>query len=48
MKIFNKENEKEKAYVQLNDIMELIQTNNPIPASVVLQNDPAPSTLVLG
>lgn len=35
MKIFNKENEKEKAYVQLNDIMELIQTNNPIPASII-------------
>ena len=35
MKIFNKENEKEKAYVQFNDIMELIQTNNPIPASII-------------
>ena len=35
MKIFNKENEKEKVYVQLNDIMELTQTNMPIPASII-------------
>ena len=35
MKIFNKENEQEKVYVQLNDIMELTQTNMPIPASII-------------
>ena len=35
MKIFNKENDKERVYVQLNDIMELTQTNMPIPASII-------------
>lgn len=35
MKIINKENGIEKVYVQLNDIMELIQTNKPIPASII-------------
>ena len=35
MKIFNKENEQEKVYVQLNDIMELIDTDMSIPASIV-------------
>ena len=35
MKIFNKEDEKEKVYVQLNDIMELIDTDMSIPASIV-------------
>ena len=35
MKIFNKENEQEKVYVHLNDIMELTQTNMPIPASII-------------
>lgn len=35
MKIFNKEEGKEKVYVQLGDIMELIQTNNTIPVSIV-------------
>lgn len=35
MKIFNKEQDKEKVYVQLNDIMELIQSNKPIPASII-------------
>lgn len=35
MKIFNKENNKERVYVQLSDIMELIQSNNPIPASII-------------
>lgn len=35
MKIFNEENNKEKVYVQLNDIMELTQTNTPIPASII-------------
>ena len=35
MKIFNKEQDKEKVYVQMNDIMELTQSNIPIPASIV-------------
>lgn len=35
MKIFNKENDREKVYVQLYDIMELIQLSNSIPASII-------------
>ena len=34
MKIFNKENGKEKVYVQMNDLMMLNQSDMPIPASI--------------